>query len=99
MLLRFDGVESFAVVSLNGVEVGMLRGSRLPTELDVTENVREMGNVLHVRVAQWSAQTWVEDQDQWWLPGIFRDVSLVVRPRGGIDDVWLRASYDHATTR
>jgi len=98
VLLRFDGVESFAVVSLNGVEVGMLRGSRLPTELDVTENVREMGNVLHIRVAQWSAQTWVEDQDQWWLPGFFRNVSLV-RPRGGVDDVWLRASYDHATTR
>ncbi len=97
VLLRFDGVESFAMVTLNGAEVGLLRGSRLPTELDVTAHLEPTGNVLHVRVAQWSAQTWVEDQDQWWLPGIFRDVSLVGRPVGGVDDVWLRASYDHAT--
>ena len=97
VLLRFDGVESFATVSLNGVEVGMLRGSRLPSEIDVTQHLRAAGNVLHLRVAQWSAQTWVEDQDQWWLPGIFRDVALVGRPAGGIDDVWLRASYDHET--
>ncbi len=96
-LLRFDGVESFAMVSVNGTEVGLLRGSRLPSELDVTDLMRPSGNVLHVRVAQWSAQTWVEDQDQWWLPGIFRDVSLIARPDGAIDDVWLRASYDHTT--
>ncbi|HPZ50554.1 MAG TPA: glycoside hydrolase family 2 TIM barrel-domain containing protein [Propionibacteriaceae bacterium] len=96
-LLRFDGVESFGMVSLNGAEVGILRGSRLPTEIDVTKQVRATGNVLHVRVAQWSAQTWVEDQDQWWLPGIFREVSLVARPAAGIDDVWLRASYDHTS--
>ncbi len=96
-LLRFDGVESFAVVSLNGVEVGILRGSRLPTELDVSAVIQPTGNVLHVRVAQWSAQTWVEDQDQWWLPGIYRDVALISRPAEAIDDVWLRASYDHVS--
>jgi len=45
VLLRFDGVESFAVVSLNGVEVGILRGSRLPTELVVRPR--------HDKVTQW----------------------------------------------
>ena len=34
--------------------------------------------------------SYVEDQDQWWLPGIFRAVALVGRPRGCLDDVWLR---------
>ena len=37
--------------------------------------------------------SYLEDQDQWWLPGIFRDVTLLGRPAGGLDDVWLRASY------
>ncbi len=97
VLLRFDGVESFGMVSLNGAEIGLLRGSRLPTEFDITTHLLPTGNVLHVRVAQWSAQTWVEDQDQWWLPGLFRDVSLVVRPAASIHDVWLRTSYDHRT--
>ena len=99
MLLRFDGVESIGVVHLNGVRLGVVRGSRLRTEFDVTTRLHPGRNVLHVRVHQWSAMTYVEDQDQWWLPGIFRDVSLVGRPRGGIDDLWLDAGYDHLTGR
>ncbi|MGQ4419994.1 sugar-binding domain-containing protein, partial [Streptomyces sp. SAS_269] len=31
--------------------------------------------MLAVRVHQWSAGSYLEDQDQWWLPGIFRDVT------------------------
>lgn len=97
MLLRFDGVESLAIVSLNGTEVGVVRGSRLTQELDVTDAAQPGSNLLHVRVHQWSAATYLEDQDQWWLPGIFRPVTVVSRPAAGIDDVWLRADYDHTT--
>lgn len=95
--LRFDGVESIGIVSLNGVHVGVVRGSRLASELEVGHLLRPGRNIVHVRVAQWSAQTYVEDQDQWWLPGIFREVSLVGRPDGGIEDYHLVANYDHGT--
>ena len=95
--LRFDGIESIGIVAVNGQHVGVVRGSRLPTELDVTDVVQPGTNVMHVRVAQWSAQTYVEDQDQWWLPGIFRDVALIGRPAGGIGDHGLRADFDHET--
>ena len=37
--------------------------------------------------------SYLEDQDQWWLPGIFRSVTLLGRPRGALDDVWLRTAY------
>jgi beta-galactosidase len=97
VLLRFDGVESLATVWLNGIEVGWFTGSRLATEFDITDLLREDGNVLAVRVHQWSAASYVEDQDQWWLPGIFRDVSLLARPEHGIDDVFVRADYDPVT--
>ena len=97
IFLRFDGVESLAIVSLNGIEVGVVRGSRLTQELDVTEEATAGTNVLHVRVHQWSSATYLEDQDQWWLPGIFRPVTVLSRPAAGIDDVWLRADYDPAT--
>ncbi|RCK69842.1 DUF4981 domain-containing protein [Desertihabitans brevis] len=94
VLLRFDGVESIYRVWVNGVEVGVGTGSRLAAELDVTEQVVPgQTNTVAVRVHQWSAATYLEDQDQWWLPGIFRDVTLLARPRGGITDVWLRAGY------
>ena len=46
-----------------------------------------------MRVHQWSSASYLEDQDQWWLPGIFRDVTLLGRPSNRIDDVWLRAEF------
>ncbi|MFE5837449.1 glycoside hydrolase family 2 TIM barrel-domain containing protein [Arthrobacter sp. NPDC056493] len=94
-LLRFDGIESAGTVWLNGVELGITRGSRLPHEFDVSGILVEGTNTLAVRVAQFSAASYVEDQDMWWLPGIFRDVTLQARPAGGIDDVFVHAGYDH----
>jgi beta-galactosidase len=93
-LLRFEGVESVYKVWLNGVEVGVGKGSRLPQEFDVTGHVTSGVNTLVVRVHQWSSMSYLEDQDQWWLPGIFREVRLLGRPAAGLDDVWLMADYD-----
>ncbi|MFH0516014.1 glycoside hydrolase family 2 TIM barrel-domain containing protein [Streptomyces sp. M41] len=95
--LRFDGVESCARVWLNGTELGEFKGSRLPHEFSVGELLKPAGNVLAVRVHQWSAGSYLEDQDQWWLPGIFRDVTLLHRPAGGVGDFFVHASYDHTT--
>ncbi len=92
-VLRFDGVESRYKVWLNGTEIGVGTGSRLAQEFDVTEALRPGSNLLAVRVHQWSASSYVEDQDQWWMPGIFRDVTLQSRARTGLDDVWLRTSF------
>ncbi|MFH0176528.1 glycoside hydrolase family 2 TIM barrel-domain containing protein [Streptomyces cacaoi] len=93
VVLRFDGVESLFRVWVNGVEIGSAAGSRLAHEFDVTSAVRPGDNVVAVRVHQWSAASYVEDQDQWWLPGIFRDVTLIARPAGGLEDVWLRTGF------
>jgi beta-galactosidase len=96
-VLRFDGVESCARVWLNGTDIGEFKGSRLPHEFAVGHLLKPAGNVLAVRVHQWSAGSYLEDQDQWWLPGIFRDVTLLHRPAGGVLDFFVHASYDHAT--
>ncbi|MEO7746086.1 MAG: glycoside hydrolase family 2 TIM barrel-domain containing protein [Actinomycetota bacterium] len=98
-LLRFEGVESCAKVWLNGVDLGFHTGSRLTAEYDVSEHLRQGSNVLAVRVHQWSAGSYLEDQDQWWLPGIFRPVTLLHRPRGGVDDLFVHADYDHDSGR
>ncbi len=91
--LRFDGIDSCGRVWLNGTELGVTRGSRLPVEFDVSALLRPGENLLAVRVHQWSSGSYLEDQDMWWLSGIFRDVTLLSRPAGGIDDFWLRADY------
>lgn len=96
-VLRFDGVESCARVWLNGEELGHFKGSRLAHEFAVGPLLRARGNVLAVRVHQWSAGSYLEDQDQWWLPGIFRDVTLLHRPEGCVADFFVHAGYDHRT--
>ena len=97
--LRFDGVESRADVWLNGRPVGWFTGSRLPTEFDVTDLLVDGDNLLAVRVYQWSAASYLEDQDQWWLPGIFRDVTLLARPADGLENVCVTADVDPVTGR
>ncbi|WP_176702766.1 glycoside hydrolase family 2 TIM barrel-domain containing protein [Actinomyces vulturis] len=95
--LRFHGVESFAAVWVNGTWVASTQGSRLMQDVDVSGLIHHGENCIAVRVSQWSPGTYCEDQDQWWLPGIFRTIEL----RGGIvhpiHDVWVRSDYDPAT--
>jgi beta-galactosidase len=96
-VLRFEGVDSCFVLGVNGVEIGRSTGSRLPVELDITDALRPGPNLIAVRVHQWSAGSYLEDQDQWWLSGIFREVRLLHRPARGILDVEVHAGYDHLT--
>ncbi|MEU0185564.1 glycoside hydrolase family 2 TIM barrel-domain containing protein [Streptomyces sp. NPDC006207] len=96
-VLRFEGIESCARIWLNGREVGVFKGSRLPAEYPVGHLLRPKGNVLAVRVHQWSSASYLEDQDMWWLPGVFRDVTLLHRPAGCVADFFVHAAWDHAT--
>ena len=92
-VLRFDGLDNAGTVWLNGQLLGTTRGSKLAHEFEVTGIVRAVANVLVVRVAQFSASSYLEDQDAWWLPGIFRDVSLLAQPRASFRDVFVHAGY------
>jgi beta-galactosidase/beta-glucuronidase len=97
IVLRFDGVDSAFTVWVNGREVGFSKGSRLPAEFDITSFVQVgAANLLAVQVHQWSDGTYLEDQDMWWLSGIFRDVSLIARAPVAIADVAIRATLDAA---
>jgi len=97
-VLRFEGVDSAAKVWVNGTAVGTSVGSRLPVEFDVTDLLRADGdNVLAVRVHQWSSASYLEDQDMWWLSGIFREVVLLSRPAARLDDVFVHADFTAET--
>ncbi len=94
IILRFEGVDSVFTVWVNGSEVGLSKGSRLPAEFDISSFVKAGSNVISVRVTQWSDASYMEDQDMWWLSGIFRDVYLLVRPKHHVADVYLTTSLD-----
>ena len=93
-VVRFDGVDSCFAVFVNGAAVGHSKGSRLVREFDITRLVRPEDNVIAVRVHQWSAGSYLEDQDMWWLSGIFRGVTLINEPAGAVRDFFVHADYD-----
>ncbi len=93
--LMFCGVDSFFNVWVNGQLAGMSKGSRLPAEFDITDIVRTGMNRITVQVLQWSDGTSLEDQDMWWLSGIFRDVYLTAVPASAdIHDIFVHTPLD-----
>jgi beta-galactosidase/beta-glucuronidase len=92
--LRFEGVDSAFHVWVNGKEVGYSQGSRSPSEFDITDLVRPGDNSLSVRVYEWSDGSYLEDQDMWWLSGIFRDVFLIAVPQVHLEDFFVQTDLD-----
>lgn len=90
--LRFEGVDAAFTVWVNGVDVGYSQGSRNPSEFDITDLLVDSGgtNTLAVQVYQRCDGSYIEDQDQWWLSGIFRDVYLLFFPSFHFQDIGIR---------
>lgn len=72
----------------------MSKGSRNPA--DSTSPIsRQVGlNRITVQVLQWSDGTYLEDQDMWWLSGIFRDVSVMALPEVDLFDIFAKPLLD-----
>lgn len=90
-ILHFAGVETVFDVWVNGQYVGYGTGSRLASEYDISSYLIAGINKLQVKVLQWAAMSYVEDQDMWWLSGIFRDVYLFERHKGEVFDYFAKA--------
>ncbi len=86
-ILSFQGVESGAIVWLNGNYIGYSEDSFTPAEFDVSEHLVEGMNKLAVQVIKWTAGSWCEDQDFFRFSGIFRDVFLYCIPEVHIRDL------------
>lgn len=95
--LRFDGVESYFEVYLNGTYLGFSKGSRLATEFELNPALQEGENLLTVKVLQYSDGTYLEDQDMWWASGIFRSVWLVSRPNTYLADFYATTTLTEKT--
>lgn len=92
-LLRLDGVESYAEIFINGQFVGMTKESRLSSEFDVSSFLHPGKNLISILVMQYSDGSYLEDQDEWWASGIFRDLYLYQRPSQRVEDFTVRPHY------
>lgn len=89
VIIHFGGAESALYVYVNGRAVGMGKDTRLPSEFDITDFV-EIGarNIVVAVVVKWSDTSFIEDQDQWWLGGLHREVYLYSTAPVRIADVF-----------
>ena len=91
VFLKFDGVDSFYYLWVNGKYVGFTKDSRCAAEYDVTDIVKPGKNTVALEVYRYSDGSYLEDQDMFRLSGIFRSVWLVRRPQVYIRDFFVRA--------
>lgn len=96
-VLKFHGADSAYDVWINGVHAGYSKVSRLPSEFVITPLVHTGENDVTVRVYKWSDGTYLEDQDMWWLSGIYRDVELICEPENAVLDCRVTAGFDAAS--
>lgn len=93
-IIRFEGVDSAFYLWLNGEYIGYSQGSRLAAEFDLSDYLNFGGeNTLAVKVIKWSDGSYLEDQDMWWLSGIFRDVYLYSQPYFQIEDFKIESEF------
>lgn len=96
VFLHFGAVKSAFFLYINGRRVGYSQGSMTPAEFRITEYLHEGENQLTAEVYRYSDGTYLEDQDMWFLSGIYRDVYLYAEKEIYLRDFYARAELDEA---
>lgn len=94
--IHFGAVKSAFYLYINGVKVGYSQGSMTPSEFLINDYVNEGVNEFAVEVYKYSDGTYLEDQDMWFLGGIYRDVYLYHEPKNSIQDIHINTGLDEA---
>ena len=92
--INFDGVDSFFYLWINGHYVGFSKNSRNTARFNITPYLNPYGeNVVAVAVYRNSDGSFLEAQDMFRLPGIFRSTYLTASPQLEIRDLAIRPTY------
>lgn len=102
--INFDGVSSFFYLWVNGHYIGFSKNSRNTASFRITPYLKKDGeNSVAVEVYRNSDGSFLEAQDMFRLPGIFRNVSLTSTARVQVRDFRvfpdLDAGYEDGTIR
>lgn len=92
--LHFGGVSSAYKVWINGKFAGYAEDSFLSSEFNITPYLKAGKNIISVWVIRWSDGSFLEDQDQWRLSGIHREVFLMAEPSLRIADFFYQVKLD-----
>lgn len=92
--LYFEGVDSCFYLWVNGEFVGYSQVSHSPSEFEITAQTHVGKNRLSVLVLKWCDGSYLEDQDKFRFSGIFRDVTLLLRPQEHLQDFTVTTPVD-----
>ncbi|OYU54992.1 MAG: beta-galactosidase [Chitinophagaceae bacterium BSSC1] len=92
--LHFGGVSSAYKVWVNGKFLGYAEDSFLPSEFNISPYLQAGENTISVWVIRWSDGSFLEDQDQWRMSGIHREVLLLAEPKIRIADFFYQTKLD-----
>ena len=95
IFINFGAVKAGFYLYINNRRVGYSQGSMTPAEFDITDYVNVGENKLMVEVFRYTDGTYLEDQDMWFLSGIYRDVYIYAEEKLCIRDFFADASLDN----
>lgn len=98
IFIHFGAVKAGFFLYINGRRVGYSQGSMTPAEFRITDYVTVGENRIIVEVFRYTDGTYLEDQDMWFLSGIYRDVYVYAEEKLCIRDFFVDTSLDETYT-
>lgn len=98
VFIHFDGVDSFFYLWINGRYVGFSKNSRNTASFNITGYLVKGTNTVAAEVYRSSDGSFLEAQDMFRLPGIYRTVALTAVPRLHVRDLVATPDLDETYT-
>ncbi|MBP6065370.1 glycoside hydrolase family 2 TIM barrel-domain containing protein [Bacteroides sp.] len=98
VFISFDGVDSFFYLWINGQYVGFSKNSRNTANFNITPYLQKGRNTIAAEVYRSSDASFLEAQDMFRLPGIFRTVALYATPKVHVSDLVVIPDLDQTYT-
>ena len=95
IFINFGAVKAGFYLYLNGKYVGYSQGSMTPAEFDITDFAVIGKNQVTVEVYRYTDGTYLEDQDMWFLSGIYRDVYIYAEEKLCVRDFFADTSLEN----
>ncbi len=98
VFIQFDGVDSFFYLWINGQYVGFSKNSRNTACFNISRYLQKGKNMIAAEVYRSSDASFLEAQDMYRLPGIFRTVALYSTPTVHIRNLKVTPDLDKTYT-
>lgn len=94
VFLHFGACKAALELYVNGEFVGYSQGSMTPHEFNVTKYLNKGENLVCAKVYRYCDGSYLEDQDMWWLCGIYREVYLFAETKVCLRDFYFKTDFD-----